>query len=117
MDAVVVTPQLDWRLSGFDLLSEHSGVTSHETPLRYSARMVQSTLLQAASHVRGRMSIRFGAKEHAACRRRAKLSAFGLHRDTSSPMKCPPPISKGEEKEGGLAKGGKGGVLLRGWNW
>lgn len=41
MDAVVVTPQLDWRLSGFDLLSEHSGVTSYDSPLRYSARMVQ----------------------------------------------------------------------------
>ena len=42
MDAVVVTPQLDWRLSGFDLLSEHSGVTSYTSPLRYSARMVQN---------------------------------------------------------------------------
>ena len=38
--AVVVTEQLDWRLHGFDLLSEHSAVSSFDSPLRHASRLV-----------------------------------------------------------------------------
>lgn len=49
LEAVVVTKQLDWKLSGFDLLSEHATVASYDSPLRYASRLVSimSGLLQA----------------------------------------------------------------------
>ena len=40
MRAVVVTPTLDWRLHGFDLLSEHQPATGVEWPLMNAAWMV-----------------------------------------------------------------------------
>ena len=40
LEAVLVNPQLDWKLSGFDLLSEHSSVTSYDSPLRYAPKLV-----------------------------------------------------------------------------
>ena len=40
MEAVLVTQQLDWRLHGFDLLSEHEG--TGELPLAASSWMVRA---------------------------------------------------------------------------
>ena len=40
MAAVVVTETLDWRLHGFDLVSEHSG-SAAELPLMAASWMVQ----------------------------------------------------------------------------
>ena len=40
MRAVVVTPTLDWRLHGLDLLSEHQPATGVEWPLMGAAWMV-----------------------------------------------------------------------------
>ncbi|CAL8461727.1 g1258 [Coccomyxa elongata] len=40
MRAVVVTPSLDWRLHGFDLLSEHQPTTSIDWPLMHASWMV-----------------------------------------------------------------------------
>ena len=37
-----MTPQLDWRLSGFDLVSEHNTVASYDSPIRYASRLVSS---------------------------------------------------------------------------
>ncbi len=40
MRAIVVTPSLDWRLHGFDLLSEHQPATGFEWPLMAATWMV-----------------------------------------------------------------------------
>ena len=40
MRAIVVTPSLDWRLHGFDLLSEHQPTTGFEWPLMAATWMV-----------------------------------------------------------------------------
>ena len=40
MRAVVVTPSLDWRLHGFDMLSEHQPATSIDWPLMHASWMV-----------------------------------------------------------------------------
>ena len=40
MRALVVTPSLDWRLHGFDLLCEHQPVTGVEWPLTAATWMV-----------------------------------------------------------------------------
>lgn len=40
MRAVVVTPSLDWRLHGFDMLSEHQPATSIDWPLMHASWIV-----------------------------------------------------------------------------
>ena len=40
MRAIVVTQSLDWRLHGFDLLSEHQPATGFEWPLMAATWMV-----------------------------------------------------------------------------
>ena len=40
MRAIVVTDSLDWRLHGFDLLSEHQPATGFEWPLEAATWMV-----------------------------------------------------------------------------